>query len=252
MAARGARAAGRTDAAHRRAHTVAADDAEGQARNAAFLQALQPLGWTVGRNVRIDYRWAAGDAASTRQNAAELVALRPDVVLTCGAAGVAPLLEATQSVPIVFVLVADPVGAGFVDSLARPGGNVTGFIAFEYGFTAKWLELLKEDRAGRDASGGPSRSRHYRQGSASSVPSSLRAPSLGVEAIPVNVRDPSEIERAIAAFARSGNGGLIVTASALAMAHRDLIVALAARHKLPAVYFARPHRRRRRLGFLRA
>jgi putative ABC transport system substrate-binding protein len=125
-------------------YTFLADDPEGQARNAAFLQALQPLGWTVGPNVRIDYRWGAGDAASTRKNAAELVAVAPDVILTNSAAGVAPLLEATRTVPIVFVLVADPVGAGFVDSLARPGGNATGFISLEYGVTSKWLELLKE------------------------------------------------------------------------------------------------------------
>ena len=125
-------------------YTFAADDPEGQARNAALLQALQPLGWTVGRNLRIDYRWGQGDAASTRKNAADLVALAPDLILTNGAAGVGPLLEVTRSVPVVFVLVADPVGAGFVDSLARPGGNATGFIAVEYGIGGKWLELLKE------------------------------------------------------------------------------------------------------------
>jgi putative ABC transport system substrate-binding protein len=221
-------------------NTFASDDADGQARNAAFLQALQPLGWTVGRNVRIDYRWGAGDAASTRQNAAELVALRPDVVLTSGAAGVAPLLEATQSVPIVFVLVADPVGAGFVGSLARPGGNATGFIALEYGFTAKWLELLKEI-APAVTRAAVIRDPAITAGIGMFGAIQSAAPSLGVEVSPVNVRDPSEMEGAITAFARSGNGGLIVTASALAMAHRDLIVALAARHKLPAVYFARPH-----------
>jgi ABC-type uncharacterized transport system substrate-binding protein len=215
--------------------TFAADDPEGQARIAAFLQALQPLGWSVGRNVRIDYRWGAGDAANTRKNAAELVALAPDVILTSGAAAVAPLLEATRAVPIVFVLVADPVGAGFVGSLAQPGGNATGFLAVEYGLAGKWLELLKEiapvvTRAAvvRD----PAITAGIGMfGAIQSV-----APSLGMEVSPVNVRDPSEMERAIATFARSANGGLIVTASALAFTHRNLIVTLAARHKLPAVY----------------
>ena len=221
-------------------NTFASDDADGQARNAAFLQALQPLGWTVGRNVRIDYRWGAGDAASTRKNAVELVALGPDVVLTSGAAGVAPLLETTRSVPIVFVLVADPVGAGFVESLARPGGNATGFIALEYGFTAKWLELLKEI-APPVTRAAVIRDPTITAGIGMFGAIQSAAPSLGVEVSPINVRDPSEMERAITAFARFSDGGLIVTASALAMAHRDLIVALAARHKLPAVYFARPH-----------
>src|SRR5262245_53383959 len=222
-------------------NTFASDDANGQARNAAFLQALQPLGWTVGRNVRIDYRWAAGDASSTRKNAAELVALGPDVVLTSGAAGVAPLLETTRSVPIVFVLVADPVGAGFVGSLARPGGNATGFIALEYGFTAKLLELLKEI-APAVMRAAVIRDPAITAGIGMFGAIQSAAPSLGVEVTPVNVRDPSEMEHAITAFARSSSsGGLVVTASALAMAHRELIVALAARHKLPAVYYARPH-----------
>jgi putative tryptophan/tyrosine transport system substrate-binding protein len=218
--------------------TQAADDSEGQARNAAFLQGLQPLGWTIGRNVRIDYRWAAGDAERIRQNAAELAALTPDVILTSGAAGVTPLLQSTHGVPIVFVLVADPVGAGFVESLARPGGNATGFTALEYGFGGKWLELLKEIAPGvtravviRD----PAISAGI--GLFGAIQSA--APSVGVEVSPVNVRDAGEIERMIAAFARASNGGLIVTASALAFVHRDLIVTLAAKHKLPAVYFER-------------
>jgi putative ABC transport system substrate-binding protein len=214
-------------------NTFAADDQEGHARVAAFLQALQPFGWIIGRNVRVEQRWGTGDLASTSKNAAELVALAPDVILTSSAAGVAPLLEATRTVPIVFVLVADPVGAGFVDSLARPGGNATGFIALEYGFTSKRLELLKE------IAPGVTRAAVIRDptitvgiGMFGAIQSA--APSLGMEISPINVRDPGEIERALAAFARSGNGGLIVTASPLAYTHRDLIIALAARHKLRA------------------
>jgi ABC-type uncharacterized transport system substrate-binding protein len=218
-------------------NTFAADDQEGHVRVAAFVQALQPFGWTIGRNVRVEQRWGT-DAANTRKNAAELVALAPDVILTNSAASMAPLLEATRTVPIVFVLVADPVGAGFVDSLARPGGNATGFIALEYGFTNKWLELLKE------IAPGVMRAAVIRDptitvgiGMFGAIQSA--APSLGMEVSPVNVRDPGEIERALAAFARSGNGGLIVTASPLAFVRRDLIITLAARHKLPAVYFQR-------------
>jgi ABC-type uncharacterized transport system substrate-binding protein len=220
--------------------TFAADDAEGQARIAALLQALQPLGWTVGSNLRIDYRWGMGDTATTRKNAAELVALAPDVILTSGAAGVGPLLEATRSVPIVFVLVADPVGAGFVDSLARPGGNATGFLALEYGMSGKWLELLKEI-APRVTRAAVVRDPTISTGIGMFGAIQSAAPGLGVEVTPVNVRDAGEMEGAVAAFARFANGGLIVTASALAFTHRDLIVTLAARHRLPAVYFARLH-----------
>jgi putative tryptophan/tyrosine transport system substrate-binding protein len=221
-------------------NTFAADDAEGQARIAALLQALQPLGWTVGSNLRIDYRWGMGDTATTRKNAAELVALAPDVILTSGAAGVGPLLEATRSVPIVFVLVADPVGAGFVDSLARPGGNATGFLALEYGMSGKWLELLKEI-APRVTRAAVVRDPTISTGIGMFGAIQSAAPGLGVEVTPVNVRDAGEMEGAVAAFARFANGGLIVTASALAFTHRDLIVTLAARHRLPAVYFARLH-----------
>jgi putative ABC transport system substrate-binding protein len=216
----------------------AADDPEAQARAAAFQQRLQQSGWTDGRNVRIDYRWGGGNADRIRKYAAELVALAPDVILTSGAATMGWLLQATRTVPIVFVNVADPVGAGYVESLARPGGNATGFIQFEYGITGKWLELLKEIAPGvtrvavaRDAAISSG------MGQWGAIQSA--APSVGVEVIPVNVRDAPEIERAIAAFARSPNGGLIVTGSALAAFHRNLLVALAARHKLPAVYYRR-------------
>jgi putative ABC transport system substrate-binding protein len=217
---------------------LAADDAEGQARHAAFLQGLQQSGWTDGRNVRIEYRWTLGDSDRTRKYAAELVALAPDVILAPGSSTVGPLLQASRTVPIVFVTVPDPVGAGFVDSLARPGGNATGFLAFEYGISGKWLELLKQVAPGvtraaviRD----PAITAGIGQfGAIQAV-----APSFGVEVSPVNVRDTGEIERTVAAFARAPNGGLIVTGSALAQVHRNLIVTLAARHKLPAVYWDR-------------
>jgi putative tryptophan/tyrosine transport system substrate-binding protein len=217
---------------------LAADDPEGQARLAVFREGLQQLGWIDGRNVRIDSRWGAGDADNIRKYAKELVALAPDVIVATGSASVGPLLQVTRVVPTVFVIVPDPVGAGYVNSMAHPGGNATGFINFEYGIGAKWLELLKEIAPGvtraaviRDPaiSGGI--------GLFGAIQSA--APSLGVEASAINVRDVSEIERAVATFAQSSNGGLIVTASALAAVHRELIITLAARHKLPAVYFAR-------------
>jgi putative tryptophan/tyrosine transport system substrate-binding protein len=214
------------------------EDAEGQARFAAFLQGLRQLGWTDGRNVRIDYRWGGGNADNIRKQAAELAALAPDVILAAGAAVAGPLLQATRTVPIVFVIVPDPVGAGFVDSLARPGGNATGFITFEYSISAKWLELLKQiapDVTRAAVLRDPAISTGIGQfGAIQAV-----APSLGVEVSPVNVRDAGEIERAIAAFARPSNGGLIVTASALVVVHRDLIITLAARHKPPAVFYER-------------
>jgi putative ABC transport system substrate-binding protein len=213
------------------------DSPAAQARITALLQELQRLGWT-GRNARIDIRWAGADAEKIRKHAAELATLAPDVILANGSVVVAPLLQATRTVPIVFVVVPDPVGAGFVDSLARPGGNATGFVQFEYGLSGKWLELLKEiaprvTRAAvfRDAAI-PAGTGQF--GAIQSV-----APSVGVEVSPVNIRDAGEIERAVAAFARSANGGLIVTGSALAQLHRNLIITLAARHKLPAVYFER-------------
>jgi putative tryptophan/tyrosine transport system substrate-binding protein len=218
--------------------TTAADDPEGQARLAALLQGLQQLGWIDGRNARIDIRWAAGNSDYTRKYAAELLALAPDVILAAGSQSVGPLLQATRTMPIVFVHVPDPVGAGFVDSLSRPGGNATGFTAFEYATSGKWLELLKEIAPGvtrvaviRDSA--------ITGGIGQWGAIQAMAPSVGVEVIPVNMRDAGEIERSVTAFAREANGGLILTASGSAFVHHDLIIALAARHKLPAVYFER-------------
>ena len=217
---------------------AAADDSEWQARVGAFLQALALLGWTIGRNVRIDTRWATTNAGEIRRHAAELAALAPDVILAGGTTPVGPLLQATRTVPIVFAGVADPVGAGLVDSLARPGGNATGFMAWEFSIGGKWLELLKQIAPGvtrvavlRDAS----------VGFATSTFAAIQtaAPSLGVEVIPVNMREASEIERSVTTFARSPYGGLIPSPSAAVVRHRDLIVRLAARYKLPAVYWER-------------
>ena len=215
--------------------SAAADDAEGQARLMAFGQGLAQLGWTVGRNVRIDVRWAAGKADDTRKYANELVALAPDVILATGGSVVAPLLQTTRTVPIVFTQTTDPVGAGFVESLARPGGNTTGFINFEYGISGKWLELLKQ------IAPGVTRVAVLRDPAIAAGAGQLgaiqgAAPSFGVEVSPVGVRDAGEIERAVAAFARGSNGGLIVLTSALTLVHRELIITLAARHRLPAVY----------------
>jgi putative ABC transport system substrate-binding protein len=215
---------------------AALDDPDVQARMAAFLQVLAQLGWTDGRNVRIDYRSGLGDPDNIRKYAAELVALAPDVILTGGTASMAPLLQATRTVPIVFVNVADPVGAGFVDSLARPGGNATGFIQFEYSLSAKWLELLKEIAPGVTRAA-VLRDPAITSGIGQFAVIQSVAPSVGVEVSAINVRDAGEIERSVSVFARSPNGGLILTASALAARHRELIIALAARHKLPAVYF---------------
>ena len=216
----------------------AEDDPVGQARVAAFVQGLQQLGWTDGRNVRIDYRWSAGDADRIRKLAMELIALGPDVVMAFTSAAVAPLRQVTSTVPIVFAVVADPVGAGYVESLARPSGNVTGFEAYEYGVSGKWIELLKEivphlTRVAvlRD----------------SAIPAGLGqfgalqavAPSFGVELRPLDLNDPGGIEHGIAAFTKGSNNGLIVTGSPSATRHRNLIITLAARHKLPAVYYER-------------
>jgi putative tryptophan/tyrosine transport system substrate-binding protein len=214
----------------------AADDSENQARMAAFLQGLAQLGWTDGRNVRIDIRWATTNADDLRRHAAELAALAPDVLVAAsGTATVAPLLQATRTVPIVFVVVVDPVGAGFVASLARPGGNATGFTMFEYGLSGKWLELLKQI-APSTTRAAVLRDPAVASGIGQFAAVQAVAPSLGVELSPVDARDAPEIERAVTAFARSGNAGLIVTPSPVANRHRDLIVMLAAQHRLPAVY----------------
>ena len=216
---------------------LASDDAEGQARNAAFLQGLQEAGWAVGRNVRIEYRWGAGDAELFRRYAAELVALAPDVILASGASMYA-LQQVTGEVPIVFVQVPDPVGAGIVLSMARPGRNATGVTPVEYGVSAKWLELLKEI-APRVTRAAVVRDPAIPTGTGQLGAIQSVAPSFGVELSPVDVRDVREIEGTVAAFARGSNGGLIVTASALAVVHREVIITLATRYKLPAVFFLR-------------
>ena len=216
---------------------LASDDAEGQARNAAFLQGLQEAGWAVGRNVRIEYRWGAGDPELFRRYAAELVALAPDVILASGASMYA-LQQVTREVPIVFVQVPDPVGAGIVLSMARPGRNATGFTPFEYGVSAKWLELLKEI-APRVTRAAVVRDPAIPTGTGQLGAIQSVAPSFGVDLSPVGVRDVRVIEGTVAAFARGSNGGLIVTASALAVVHREVIITLATRYKLPAVFFLR-------------
>ena len=216
---------------------AAADDAVYQSCTAAFLRGLQQLGWVDGANVRIDTRWAAGDA-DLRKYAEELIALGPDVVMAFTSAAVPPLQQLTRAIPIVFAIVADPVGAGYVESLARPSGNVTGFTTFEYALGGKWLELLKEI-APRTASVAVLRDPAIAAGPAEYGAIQAVAPSLGVALRPIDLRKADEIERAITVFAASSNGGLIITGSAGATTHRELIIALAARHRLPAVYYAR-------------
>jgi putative ABC transport system substrate-binding protein len=211
------------------------NDSGVQARLTAFVQALQQLGWTEGRNVRIESRFGAGNADNLRKHATELAALAPDVILANGDVASAQVLQATRAVPIVFVIVPDPVGAGLVNSLSRPGGNATGFMQFEYGLTAKWPELLKE------IAPGVKRAAVLRDSATASGIGQFAviqyvAPSVGVEVSSIDLRDAGEIERAVAAFARSPDGGLIMTAGALSAVHRNLVTALAARHKLPAVY----------------
>jgi putative ABC transport system substrate-binding protein len=218
---------------------LTADDPEGQARIAAFHKGLQEWGWTLGRNARIDVRWGAFDADISRRYAAELVGLAPDVILAAASAAMGALQQTTRTVPIVFVGIVDPVGAGFVESLARPGGNTTGFTPFEYGLSGKWLELLKEIAPGvkraavlRDPAVG--------SGVGQYAIIQAVASSLGVELRPIDAREPAEIERAIVTFAQVPNGGLIFVASPSGLVHRNLIITLAARHRLPAVYFSRP------------
>jgi ABC-type uncharacterized transport system substrate-binding protein len=217
---------------------LAADDPQAQTRNAAFLQGLQELGWTVGRNLRIDFRWGAGNADNVRKFAAELVALAPDVILAPGTSTLEPLLQATRAVPIVFVHAADPVGGGFVDALARPGGNATGFSQFEYGLSGKWLELLKEI-APRLTRAAVLRDPTLTSSTAQFAAIQAVAPSLGVDVSPVNVRNTGDMERGLTAVARSASGGLIVTATGAAVRHRDLIISRVGQHKLPAVYYDR-------------
>ena len=215
-----------------------ANDPQVQARNAAFLQGLQQLGWAVGQNIQIDYRWSGGNPDDIRRHAAELVARAPDVIFAPGSSAVAPLRQATRTIPIVFPLAIDPVGSGFVNSLARPGGNVTGFASYDYGIGAKWLELLKE-LAPNVTRAAVLRDPNIVAGMGQWGAVQSMSPSVGIEVTPVNMDDAGEIERAVAAFGRNPNGGLIWTGSPLALVHRDLIIALAARHRLPAVYFER-------------
>ena len=217
---------------------LAADDPQGQANIAALLQGLQQWGWADGRNVRIDYRWGTANADDMRKYASELVTLKPDVLVATGGTSVGPLLQATRTVPIVFANVPDPVGSGFVESLSRPGGNATGLVQFEYNLSGKWLELLKQI-APNVTNAAVLWDPAIIAGIGQFAVIQSVAPSLGVEVRAINIRDAAEIERAVAAFARSSNGSLVVIASALAIAHRDLIVTLAARHKLPTIYFQR-------------
>jgi putative ABC transport system substrate-binding protein len=213
---------------------LTATDPEDQARLAAFLQGLQETGWSVGRNLRIDTRWGEGEIERIRKSAAELVALAPDVIMTVGLNTVTALQQASRNVPIVFTAVTDPVGGGLVASLGRPGGNVTGFTNFEYGLSGKWLELLKEIAPRithaallRDSSS---------TGIGQFAVIQAMAPPIGLDVSPITVRDAGEIERGVAAFTRKPNGGLIVSPSAITVAHRKLITMLVAQHQLPAVY----------------
>ncbi len=210
-------------------------DPEARTYVGAFEQGLQGLGWTVGRNARIDYRWTGGDADRVHRYAAELVSLAPDVILVAGGSHVGPLKQATRTVPIVFVQVADAIGSGFVESLAHPGGNATGFTNFEFNISAKWLELLKQV-APRMARVAVLRDPANPSGPGQFGAIQAVAPSMGVEIIPLGLHDPGEIEHGVSEFARAGNSGLIVTPSGLAIVHRDLIITLAARHRLPAIY----------------
>jgi ABC-type uncharacterized transport system substrate-binding protein len=214
---------------------LAADDQQSMARIAIFLQGLHQLGWIDGRNVRVDYRWGAGDHERVRKSAEELIALAPEVILAVGAITVGPLQQVSRTVPIVFVNVTDPVGAGFVANLARPGGNTTGFTLFEYGISGKWLELLKQIRP-RVARAAILRDPTLIASTSQFAAIQSVAPSLGVELSPIDTRNAGDIERAVTAFARGSNGGLIVVTGTSAIMHRKLIISLAAQHRLPAVY----------------
>ena len=214
---------------------VGEDDLDTQARHVALLQGLAQLGWADGHNLQIDFRWGGGNAERIRKSATELAALAPDLIFATGSAAVGAMLRVTRTVPIVFAIVPDPVGSGFVNSLSRPGGNATGFLQFEYSLSGKWLELLKQIAPGLTRAAilwDPAITAGIGQ---FAVIQSV-APSLGVDVSPIDLRDAGEIERAVATFAQSSNGGLILTASALSVVHRNLVVALAIRHKLPAVY----------------
>jgi len=217
---------------------ISADAPGAKARHTALLEGLQQLGWMPGRNVRIEVRWGGGDEAETRKYAAELIALAPDVILTAGSAGAGVMLKATHTIPLVFVIVPDPVGSGFVRSLSRPGGNATGFMMFEYNLSGKWLELLKEI-APSVTHAAVLRDPAITAGIGQFAVIQSVASSVGIEVSPIDLRDPAEIERAIASFAQSSNGGMVVTASAIAAAHSNLIITAAARYKLPAVYVQR-------------
>jgi putative ABC transport system substrate-binding protein len=219
---------------------IAANTPGAKVREAAFLERLQQLGWTQGRNVQIEIRWSGGNEAATRKYAADLVALTPDVIVTDGSAGAGVMLKATRTIPIVFVIVPDPVGSGFVTSLSRPSGNATGFVMFEYNLTGKWLELLKEI-APSVTHAAVLRDPAITAGIGQFAVLQSVAPSVGIEVSPIDLDEPSKIESAIATFAQSPNGGMIVTASAIAAAHIDLIIAAAARYKLPAVYVQLPY-----------
>jgi putative ABC transport system substrate-binding protein len=216
---------------------VARNDSEYPTLVSALLEALQHLGWLVGQNLQIDIRWGGGDVEGIKKDAVELAALAPDAIVAAGATAVGPLLQATRTVPIVFVIVPDPVGAGFVDSLARPSGNATGFTSFEYGIGGKWLELLKEVAPSvRRAAVLRDSASTAGIGQWSAIQTA--APVVGLEVSPLNLRGASDLERDVGAFARDPNGGLIVTSSGLSVRHRDLIVSVAAMHKLPALYYA--------------
>jgi putative ABC transport system substrate-binding protein len=217
-----------------------ANDLPTQTRHAAFVQGLQQLGWTEGRNVHIDVRFGAGNAADTRRHAAELAALAPDVIFSIGSLAIGPMLEATRTVPIIFALVPDPVGSGYVKSLSRPGGNATGFMIFEYSLCGKWPALLKEI-APQTTRAAVLRDPTVPAGIGQFAVIQSVAGTIGVDVIPVDLSDAAELERELVAFAESANGGLILTAGARSALHRDLIITLAARHKLPALYQERTY-----------